>query len=164
MLKNVIFFGHIISSVHPTRWTRVINSRFNCEIVTARKLNQVSRLSCRQSENETLDMIHIYSYDLSYQLILTKFFAKYKVVWINRSHTQRFILTFSGKCGPQSRNLIQILSGYNCFTFFYPSLGCEPDAFGIQVSNYEWFHYKIFQTFELKVEWRKFCNFILTEI
>ena len=37
--------SNIISSVHPTsRWTRVISSRFNREVVTARELCQVAWL------------------------------------------------------------------------------------------------------------------------
>ena len=36
------FYLNIISSVHPARGTRVINSRFNRETVTARELCQVS--------------------------------------------------------------------------------------------------------------------------
>ena len=36
-----IFLEYTITSVHPTRWTRVISGRFNREIVTARELCQV---------------------------------------------------------------------------------------------------------------------------
>ena len=38
-----IFLDHIVSSVHPARWT-VISSRFNCKIVIAREVCQVSWL------------------------------------------------------------------------------------------------------------------------
>ena len=51
-----IFLGHIILSVDPTRWTRVIMSYFNWEIVTARELCQISWLlmhTCRQREDES---------------------------------------------------------------------------------------------------------------
>ena len=45
-----IFLGHIISSVHPTRWTRVvISSRFNRKILT----HLTADHTFRQSEDES---------------------------------------------------------------------------------------------------------------
>ena len=62
-----IFLCHIISSVHSTRWARVLciqhaelgSSWFHHKIVSARELCQVSWLwmhTCRKSEDETLEM------------------------------------------------------------------------------------------------------------
>ena len=56
-----IFLGHIISSVLPTRWTRVISSRFNREIVTTRELCQVSWLWNTLAGNARTKMMRMIS-------------------------------------------------------------------------------------------------------